>query len=246
MIDSCCSFHICCEKEKFSKLSFVDRGLVTLPNDGRVKMKGIGEVDIVTHDGVKRRLGGVRYVPKFERNLISLGRLESKGCTFKASGGLLKVIKGSMVLMRGGGSESNLYVLQVNGGCLSHIDDDCKSPKEMTFDDSKGIGLKGEIVESRANSHNIDDEFEHLVAHAMSCTLESCVESVMGNEVLRFGSLDQVFNENDLKRIDQGKCRGKDCSAWQQHSRRPGGTVEGCSTDRACAGRSSGLSSFGQ
>ena len=105
----------------------------------------------MTHDGVKRRLGGVRYVPKLERNLISLGTLESKGCTFKASGGLLlKVIKGSMVLMSGRRSESNLYVLRVDGDWLGHIDDGCKSPKKVTFDDSKRIGLEGEIVESKA------------------------------------------------------------------------------------------------
>ena len=167
MIDSGCSFHIFCEKEKFARLSYCDGGLVTLPNDERVKVEGIGEVVIVTHDGVKRRLGGVRYVPKLERNLISLGRLESKECTFKANSGLLKVIKGSMVLMRGRRSESNLYVLQVEGGCLGHMDG-CKSPKKVTFDDGNGIGLEGEIVESRANFDNIDDDFEHLVAHATS------------------------------------------------------------------------------
>ena len=39
-------------------------------------MEGIGEVFVVTHDGVKRRFGKVRYESKFERNLISLGRLK--------------------------------------------------------------------------------------------------------------------------------------------------------------------------
>ena len=82
VIDSGCLCHICFEKEKFAKLSYVHGGLVTLPYDERVKVEGIGEVVIVTHDGVNRRLGDVRYVPKLKRNLISLGRLESKGCTF--------------------------------------------------------------------------------------------------------------------------------------------------------------------
>ena len=100
------------------------------------KVEGIGEIVIVTHDGVKRKLGDVRYVLKLERNLISLGRLESKGCTFKASDGLLKVIKASMELMRGRRSESNLYVLQVEGGSLGHMDG-CKSPKKVTFEDDE-------------------------------------------------------------------------------------------------------------
>ena len=93
-----------------------------------MKVEGIGEAEIETHGGVKRRLGDVKYVPKFERNLISLGRLESKGCTLKASGGVLKVIRGSMVLMKGIRSKRNLYELQVDCGSLGH-----KSENDVVF-----------------------------------------------------------------------------------------------------------------
>ena len=47
----------------------------------------------------------------------------------------------------------------------------------------------------------------------MSCTFENGVGCVMGNEILRFGSLDQVLNDDDLKRFDQGMSRRKDCSS---------------------------------
>ena len=90
----------------------------------------------------------------------------------------------------------------------------------MTFDDGKGIGLKGEIVEARANSYNIDDDFEHLVAHAMSCTLESGAECAMGSGVLRFDSLDQLFDDNELRRFLKGRI------AWDgqaSHSRKGAG-----------------------
>ena len=46
-------------------------------------MEGIGEVVVMTHDRVKWRLGDVMYVSKFKRNLIPLGRLECKECSFK-------------------------------------------------------------------------------------------------------------------------------------------------------------------
>lgn len=78
------------------------------------------------------------YIFKFEKNLISLGRLEAQGCTFKASGGTLKVIKGSMVLMKEKQSGSNLYVLQVDGCCLGHkADVVCESLKKVTFLDAR-------------------------------------------------------------------------------------------------------------
>ena len=55
VIDYSCSFHICCEKEKFTKLSYGDNGLVTLPNDEKVKAEGLSEVEIETHRGVKEK-----------------------------------------------------------------------------------------------------------------------------------------------------------------------------------------------
>ena len=109
MIDIGCSFHICCGKKK-TMLSVCDGDFVTLPNYERVKVESIGEVVVVTHDSVKRRFSEVRYLPKL-RGTSSQGRLEVKGCSFKVSGGTLKVIKGSMVLRKGKRSESNLYML---------------------------------------------------------------------------------------------------------------------------------------
>ena len=88
-------------------------------------MEGI-EKFVEIHDDVKRNLEDVRYVLKRERKLVSLGRLKAKGMFHRASSRTLKVIRGSMVLMRGR-SESNLYMLQVSGGCLGHkVDDACK------------------------------------------------------------------------------------------------------------------------
>ena len=53
------------------------------------------------HDGVVRTLGGVRYVPKMRRNLISLSQIDSMGCRYSAAGGAMKITRGCMVLMRG-------------------------------------------------------------------------------------------------------------------------------------------------
>ena len=55
-----------------------DGDLVIIPDNEWMKVKGIGEVVVVIHYGVKKRLGAVRYIPKLERNLISLGRLEAR------------------------------------------------------------------------------------------------------------------------------------------------------------------------
>ena len=49
--------------------------------------------------------------------------------------------------------------------------------------------------------------FDHLIIHALSCTLESENESVMGYGHICFGSLDQVINDNELVSLNEGKAR---------------------------------------
>ena len=60
----------------------------------------------------------------------------------------------------------------------------------------------------------------------MYCTLESVMECAMGYGVLRFGSLNEVINDDDLGCLSEGKAR------------RLGG-FEGCSTHRVYEARSS-------
>ena len=63
------------------------------------------------HDGVVREVSGVRHVPASSHNLISLGQLDRRGCTYDTQGGVLRVKKGGRVVMRGVLEEGNLYRL---------------------------------------------------------------------------------------------------------------------------------------
>ncbi|KAL0545142.1 hypothetical protein IC582_020288 [Cucumis melo] len=58
-----------------------------------------------------RILTNVRYVPKLNRNLISLGELDRSGCTIKSENRVMKVTKGSLVKLRGT-LRHGLYVLE--------------------------------------------------------------------------------------------------------------------------------------
>lgn len=42
-------------------------------------------------DGVVHTLSGMRYVPKMRKNLISLGRMDSKGFRYSAASGAMKI-----------------------------------------------------------------------------------------------------------------------------------------------------------
>ena len=53
------------------------------------------------HDGIIRTLTDVKHVPKLKKILISLGTLDSNGCTYKVRGKVLRISKGALVMMRG-------------------------------------------------------------------------------------------------------------------------------------------------
>ena len=63
------------------------------------------------HDGSTRVLTDVRYIPKLEKNLISLGTLESKGFTIIMRNGILKVVSEALMMMKGI-RRNNLYLYQ--------------------------------------------------------------------------------------------------------------------------------------
>ena len=52
-------------------------------------------------DGMVQKLKKVRYVPQLKRNLISIGTLEALGVEISGIDGVLKMFRGSMVVLKG-------------------------------------------------------------------------------------------------------------------------------------------------
>ncbi|GKB10607.1 retrovirus-related pol polyprotein from transposon TNT 1-94 [Tanacetum coccineum] len=80
-------------------------------NDAPCKVVEIGIVQIKMFDGTVRTLTDVRHVPELKKNLISLGTLDSNGCNYRGRGGVLKVSKGALVVMKGK-KTNGLYLLK--------------------------------------------------------------------------------------------------------------------------------------
>ena len=77
----------------------------------------------------------MRYVPQLEKNLISVGAMEALGLVVSIRDGVLKMIKGSMVAMKGI-RQNNLYYLKgstVTGQVKTFIcsDDVCTQVWQM-------------------------------------------------------------------------------------------------------------------
>jgi len=74
------------------------------------KVEGIGIVRIKMFDGTVRELKEVRYVPQVKNNLISVGVLEALGHGVSVRDGVLKMTRGSMMVLKGA-RRNNLYYL---------------------------------------------------------------------------------------------------------------------------------------
>ncbi|XXG39781.1 hypothetical protein AAC387_Pa01g0653 [Persea americana] len=74
------------------------------------KVVGIGAIKIKMHDGIVRTLSDVRHIPELKKNLISLGTLDFNGCAYKAGGGVMRISKGALVVMKGL-KQNGLYFL---------------------------------------------------------------------------------------------------------------------------------------
>jgi hypothetical protein len=70
-------------------------------NGAHCKITNIGNIRIKMFDGMVRTLCDVKHVPEVEKNMISLGTLDLNGYGYKLEGGVIKVTKGVMVMMKG-------------------------------------------------------------------------------------------------------------------------------------------------
>ena len=99
IMDSACTFHLTPRRELLFGFKATHSGKVLLGNDQVCLVTGIISVKFQLWDGSFRVVEGVRLVPVLRRNFLSLGMLDSNGCSFKSEKGKLRVIKGSMVVL---------------------------------------------------------------------------------------------------------------------------------------------------
>lgn len=112
ILDTACTFHMSPNRSWFTNYQPVEGGSVMMGDDSPYKIVGIGSIQIKMFDGVVRTLADVRHVPGLKMNLISLSTLDLKGYKYSGEGGVLKVSKGALVVMKADIKSANLYHLR--------------------------------------------------------------------------------------------------------------------------------------
>ncbi|KAH9770122.1 Integrase catalytic domain-containing protein [Citrus sinensis] len=88
----------------------LDGGRVMMGNNTVCKVIGIGKIHLKLHDGSIKEIRQVRHIPELKRNLISLGMMDQMGCIIKLESGVLKILNGSTLVMKGT-RKNGVYVL---------------------------------------------------------------------------------------------------------------------------------------
>ncbi|GJS48326.1 retrovirus-related pol polyprotein from transposon TNT 1-94 [Tanacetum coccineum] len=108
LLDSACSHHITPHREWFSNFEEHEEVVYTA-DETPLTTHGIGSVRLQNKDETIVTLKGVRYSPKLKKNLISVSTLESKGFEVRAKDGVMKIISGVLVVMKGIRKINNTY-----------------------------------------------------------------------------------------------------------------------------------------
>ena len=122
---------MCPNRDWFSTYETMLKGAVLMGNDAFRKIAGVGAVKNKMLNGTVIMLGDVKHVLDLKRNLVSLSTLDSKEYKYTGEGGVLKVRKGALVMMKGHKRTANLYILQ--GTTVTG--DGVVSSKSMTYGD---------------------------------------------------------------------------------------------------------------
>nr|GEW08837.1 retrovirus-related Pol polyprotein from transposon TNT 1-94 [Tanacetum cinerariifolium] len=172
IVDYGCTFHMIPHRSWFTTYESFNGGNVYMGNHSICHVIGKGNIQVKMHDGVVRTITGVRHVLDLKRNLISLSTLEANGYKYSGEGGVVKIFKGALVLIKAIQSDG-LYVLQ---GIVVYGTTGVATSK-ASLDDSKlwhyrlgHMGKKG--MKNLAKKGLIK----------VSCNLEFCEHYVFGKQ----------------------------------------------------------------
>ncbi|KAG6738061.1 hypothetical protein POTOM_059607 [Populus tomentosa] len=76
-----------------------------------VEISGIGTIKLKMYDGLIRTISGVRHVKDLKKNLLSVGQFDSLGCKIRTDNGIMKIVKGALVVLKARKTVANMFVL---------------------------------------------------------------------------------------------------------------------------------------
>ncbi|KAH9655417.1 Integrase catalytic domain-containing protein [Citrus sinensis] len=106
------TWHMTSRREWFHTYEPILGRSVYMGNDHPLEIAGIGTIKIKMFDGTIRTIGEVRHVNGLKKNLLYLGQIDNHGCKTHVENGIMKIVKGALVLMKAEKIGTNLFMLK--------------------------------------------------------------------------------------------------------------------------------------
>jgi len=95
----------------------ISKGLMFMGNDYALEIAGTGTIKLKMYDGSIRIISKVRHVKGFKKNLLSMEQFNSLGCKIRIDNGIMKIVKGALVVLKARKIVANLFVLMGETHC---------------------------------------------------------------------------------------------------------------------------------
>eukprot|EP00253_Pinus_taeda_P004912 PITA_04912 len=178
LLDSGASNHMCIHREWFKTYKSINDGVVYMGNDVTCNIVGIGSIQLQMVDGTTKILTDVRHVPELRKNLISLGALDTYGYKIVIQGGVMKIYKGILLVMKAK-KVGNLFQLEGRIGS-DHV-------STVSKHDSSSIRLWHQrkvwvyMLKRKSNVFTVFKQFRALVENITGRTIK-CLRTDNGGE----------------------------------------------------------------
>ncbi|KAH9704396.1 hypothetical protein KPL70_011449 [Citrus sinensis] len=106
------TWHMTSRREWFHTYEPISGGSVYMGDDHALEIAGIGTIKIKMFDGTIRTIGEVRHVNGLKKNLLSLGQMDSHRYKTHVENGIMKIVKGALVLIKAEKIGANLFMLK--------------------------------------------------------------------------------------------------------------------------------------
>jgi hypothetical protein len=76
-----------------------------------LEIAGIDTIKLKMYDDLIRTISGMQHVKDLKKNLLSVGQFDSLGCKIRKDNGIMKIIKGALVVLKARKTVVNMFVL---------------------------------------------------------------------------------------------------------------------------------------
>lgn len=98
-LNSSFSYYVCSKQDWFDSFEAKEKCTIWLGNNSACEIVGVGIVKIKMFNAAMYTLGGVQYVPKMHKNMISPNVLDSNGFGYSARDGVMEIARGIKVVI---------------------------------------------------------------------------------------------------------------------------------------------------